>query len=165
MPDSTADTLAIVGLAGGLVLGISAAVGEHTYKECDRAVETWRLGAAIGGGSDERARREARDFEKRHRSELAAAEKSAATDQPVEVPRGFFCTTSATHVDAGFCVREKADCQRSRDAAVIAIADMAECSLQEKAWCTGERCAPSAAVCEARREHMGSDAPACIENE
>jgi hypothetical protein len=68
-------------------------------------------------------------------------------------PRGFFCSTSETTPAAGFCTREKADCQRARDASLAAIPDLAECQVGEPtAFCFTtddgeERCAPTMTGC------------------
>jgi hypothetical protein len=161
--DSGADALAIVGFAGGLVLAISAAIGEHRYKECDRAMETWRLGAAIGnnrGGGDQ-ATREAREFERQH-PELAAHNEEVPP-QPATPPRGFFCAASGLQPSASFCTRDKADCRRARDLIIDAVSDISECALQETAWCASGKCAPSEMECDARRAHLGNDALACEE--
>lgn len=76
------------------------------------------------------------------------------TDPPPPPPRGYFCASSASAPNAGFCTREKADCLRSREAALAAVADLAACRLVEGAFCYeasgAERCAPTMAACTAR---------------
>src|SRR5205814_286658 len=41
--------------------------------------------------------------------------RSAPPARPAPPPRGFFCSSSAALPAAGFCTREKGDCQRARD--------------------------------------------------
>lgn len=67
---------------------------------------------------------------------------------------GFFCSSSPANPTAGFCTRAKAECQRTRDAAIVGVADLAECALTEKAWCLGERCFTTFDACTAR---VGTD--------
>lgn len=76
-------------------------------------------------------------------------------------PRGFYCASSAA---AGFCVRDKQECVKTRDISVAAVTDMTECTLTESAWCTGELCFPTTETCEQRRAR-GSDEAACEQRE
>jgi len=95
-------------------------------------------------------------------SPVAAKTRSPATP-PAPAPRGFFCSNSAATPAAGFCTREKADCQRARDAAIAAVADLDECRLTEMAYCFTaggtERCAPTAAGCADRALAVGAATP------
>jgi hypothetical protein len=82
-------------------------------------------------------------------------------------PRGFFCARSAASPAAGFCTRDKADCQRARDAAVAAVPDLDECRLVEAAFCHlvagGERCAPTLEACTDRARAAPGAPAACAE--
>ena len=82
-------------------------------------------------------------------------------------PRGFFCSSSATSPSAGFCTREKADCQRARDAAIVAVTDLDECRLVEAAFCHvaggTERCAPTMETCAERAKSAPNVTAACEE--
>lgn len=73
--------------------------------------------------------------------------------------RGFFCSSSPSNTTAGFCVRDKAECRRTRDVSVGALPDLGECTLTEKAWCTGDLCFPSQEACNARRSRTNDEAP------
>lgn len=68
-------------------------------------------------------------------------------------PRGYFCASSPTS-PAGICAREKADCERARDAILAAVADLARCSLIETVHCYtaagSERCLDTAERCTAQ---------------
>lgn len=168
-PDNAADAVAITGLLGGLVFAVSAAIGEHNYKECDNAMAAWRLGGAIGGGTEERTRRELKKYEREHKAHLAKEpddDDEGDDDRKARPnPRGYFCASSVEQPPAGFCVREKAECRTSRDAASVAVPDLSECALQEHAWCTDDTCLPSADACEARLQKMGSGAADCLKAE
>jgi hypothetical protein len=95
-----------------------------------------------------------------------APQKGPVAGQP-SAPRGFYCSSSVASPAAGFCVRDKADCQRARDAASAAVADLDECRLVEKAWCFtaagAERCAPGMATCNDRRQSSANVTAACTE--
>jgi hypothetical protein len=129
--------VALAALLLTLPFAISAYIGQGRKRECSRERGQWRI-----------------------RQERARAPSSAppwAAPQgvpPVPVLRGFFCASSATAPAAGFCVREKADCQRARDAAIVAVTDLDECRLVETAFChvAGglERCAPTMEICTYR---------------
>lgn len=84
---------------------------------------------------------------------------------PASVPahRGFYCATSTVSPAAGFCVRAKADCARTRDAAIVAVPDLTECALVETAWCMriaadDDRCFPAEDVCGAAVVRLGATA-------
>lgn len=84
-------------------------------------------------------------------------------------PRGFFCSSSAATPAAGFCTREKSGCQQARDAAIVAVTDLAECQLVEAAFCFtaegGDRCAPTAAVCASRASSASGVTAPCDRRE
>jgi hypothetical protein len=128
--------VALAALLLTVPFAISAYIGQGRKRECSRERGQWRI-----------------------RQERAMAPSSAPPPappgfQPVPVLRGFFCASSAASPAAGFCVREKADCQRARDAAIVAVADLDECRLVETAFChvAGglERCAPTMDICTYR---------------
>lgn len=98
----------------------------------------------------------ARDEAKRYEREKKAARKV----EPAVKERGFFCASAAM---TGFCVRSKAECVRTRDVSLGALPDMTECTLTERAWCFGDRCAPTAEICETVRAR--SDDSACVDTE
>lgn len=74
----------------------------------------------------------------------AKGEGSAAPTSTAPAPRGFYCAAAG---DAGLCTREKADCERARDAVAGAV-ELEPCRIAEAAWCAGERCAPTQGACE-----------------
>jgi hypothetical protein len=92
--------------------------------------------------------------------------RAPAPTQPAP-PRGFFCASSPTAPAASICAREKLDCQRAREAAVGAVADLEECRLVESTWCYtaggSERCAPTQDVCAARASTATGVTAACAE--
>ena len=90
------------------------------------------------------AKEEVQQFEKSHQATL---------------PRGFFCATATS---AGFCMREKADCEQTRDVSLTTLPDLTACSLVETAWCTGDLCFPNAETCVTR---VGREPgrPSCLE--
>lgn len=86
------------------------------------------------------------------------AETKPAEPEPKAVapePRGFFCSASPA---TGFCVRNKAECVRTRDVSIAALPDLGECTLTEAAWCTGDLCFPRQELCGARVASAGSGA-------
>jgi hypothetical protein len=82
-------------------------------------------------------------------------------------PRGYYCSSSTAKPVAGFCTREKADCQRVRDAARAAVTDLAECRLVEAAFCHvadgSEQCAPTMETCVERAKSATGVTAACEE--
>ena len=84
----------------------------------------------------------------------------------VAPPRGHYCSTSSSINAAGFCAREKADCGRSRDAAMGVVGDLSECSLVEAAQCftinSEPRCYPSAESCAAAHARPASSGAIAI---
>lgn len=93
--------------------------------------------------------------EERKRQRL---ERQLAASESRSTPRGFFCASSSSNSSAGFCVREKAECQRTRDAALAGLPDLGDCTLTERAFCFGDRCAPDAEACDAMRARaLGPD--------
>lgn len=66
------------------------------------------------------------------------------------MPRGFYCASSPVNEAAGFCVREKDECARTRAVVLAGVADLGECVLTETAWCTDDRCAPTREGCVVR---------------
>ncbi len=99
--------------------------------------------------------------------QAGAASHRGAVKAPVPVAvtvvaaRGWYCATAPS---AGFCVRDKAECQRTRDVSIGALPDLTECALTEKAWCTGDLCFPGQEACDARRTRTGIEVP-CEERE
>lgn len=95
------------------------------------------------------------------------APPAAAANPITPAPRGFFCSSSAATPAAGFCTREKADCQRARDAALAAVADLDECKLVETAFCYiaggTERCTPTMETCVERTQSALDVTAACDE--
>lgn len=83
-------------------------------------------------------------------------------------PRGHFCAASSSDPRAGLCARMKEDCVRARDAAVVAVGDLGECALVERAWCfvdpaKGERCTPTVEACTGvQTRAMAVAAPAVV---
>jgi hypothetical protein len=63
---------------------------------------------------------------------------------------GFFCSRSPSNGESGFCVRDKAECTRTRDVSLGALPDLTECALVETAWCLDKLCFPSEESCLAR---------------
>lgn len=81
--------------------------------------------------------------------------KAAPVVTPVAATalRGWYCANAP---GGGFCLRDKADCVRSRE--IAASPDLGECALSERAFCFGERCAPTAEACDATRARtLGPD--------
>ena len=98
-------------------------------------------------------------------SRSAQAERRAPKVTPARAkappPRGHFCAVSATTPSAGLCTRKKADCARSRDAVLAVVADLAECTLVEEAWCyadddDAEHCYPAEAGCADQQQRMAA---------
>jgi len=73
----------------------------------------------------------------------------------VFAPRGFYCSASPSNAAAGFCVRDKAECARTRDLSIAALPDLGECALTERAWCVSDLCFPAREACDARRARTG----------
>ena len=128
--------VALAALLLTLPFAVSAYIGQGRKRECSRERGQWRI------------------RQERERMSSSASSLTPPGFQPVPVLRGFFCSSSASLPAAGFCVREKADCQRARDAAIVAVTDLDECRLVETAFChvAGgiERCAPTMEICAYR---------------
>lgn len=79
------------------------------------------------------------------------APQRPATPAP---PRGYFCASSPSAARSGFCMREKSDCESTRDVALDGTPDLAPCALVEAAHCFDangrERCFPTADTCTER---------------
>lgn len=93
----------------------------------------------------------------------------AVTEPAAPAPRGFYCSSSTATPTAGFCAREKSDCQRARDAALGVVADLEECRLVETAFCFvsdgNERCAPTPSACADRASSASSVTATCDERQ
>jgi hypothetical protein len=155
-PSTGADVVTIVGLGGGLVLAVSGLIGESRYKACHEAYAQWRIGGAIGTASVHNKP----DVDVEPVRSIVAPTKPAPTQ-----PRGFYCSSTES---TGFCVRDKAECTKTRDVSIGAVPDLTECSLTEKAWCFGDRCSPTAELCDAARTRaLGPDGQGhvCAETE
>jgi hypothetical protein len=140
--------LGIAGLVLFVTFTATAYLGTTRKRECSRERGQWRI---------------------RMEKEMAAA--NAPPPGPaggVGAPRGFYCAASPASPAAGFCTREKADCQRARDAAAPAVPDLSACWLLETAAChlAGglEYCAPTLASCEARARATPG-ASGCLERQ
>ncbi len=87
---------------------------------------------------------------------LSAAQKSKAVEAAptAAAPRGFFCAISPSAARSGFCMRERSDCESTRDVAIAGTSDLAPCALVEFAHCFDadgrERCFPTADTCTER---------------
>lgn len=145
-------------LAGLLLLvpfTVSAIAGGRRIRECEEARAAHR--AASDAAARDQANGESDAPSERPRTPPAPAPAPSppkpAPNSSVP-PRGFFCASSAAAPDAGFCEREEAACQRAREAALAAVADLDACRLVESAFCHevdgAERCAPTMAACTAR---------------
>lgn len=140
------------GIVGAAIHLASAATGRGWSSECRAAWADW--GRTVDGATDAQA--EAKRFERAHRAELAAP----IVPKPVAAaPRGFFCSSNTT---TSFCVRDKAECERTRDVSIAALPDLTACTLVETAWCFGERCATTEATCDEQSQRAGG--LACVES-
>jgi len=155
--DGTDRTASIVGgVVGAVLFAASAVTGNGWANDCRDARETWLAEAAEQQRFDEaRARQEMRDELRR--------KPTPAADPQSPPPRGFFCATSAAQPNAGFCTREKVDCERAHDAASAAVTDLSTCAIVETAWCVGDRCAPTKEACDAAAQRVGAAGAACAE--
>ncbi len=153
--------LVALGVAETALFAVSSLVGFSRARDCDAAWGEWRARGTVSGdrmtrveSDDERADRLAAEGERRR---IAAQRRSVTiSEAPTTAasPRGFYCTTSTISPAAGFCAREKVDCVRARDAAVVAVGDLTECTLVESVWCVqvaadDDRCFPAEDVCGA----------------
>lgn len=135
-----AATIALSGLAVGIVFALAGSAGYDRVQDCERATREWRVAQATA------------------RREMRKAPKPATPT----TPRGFFCASSAA--GGGLCTRERSACEQARDAAVAVVPDLGACSLVETAWCfaiaggRGDRCAPSEAACTEQLGRAGTDA-------
>lgn len=82
----------------------------------------------------------------------------------VPAPRGYFCSLSAANLAAGFCVRDKGDCERTRDVSIAALPDLTQCGLVEAAWCVSDLCFPTQEACDARRTRTQIETPCTEQN-
>lgn len=149
-----------LGIVGGIEILVAKA-GFGWHRECEKVKRDWDQ---MQIEQDTLVRQEAA---KKRLEEIKAREPTPA---PVagSQPRGFFCSNSPSNVAAGFCAREKAECARTREAALVGVVDLAECTITERAFCFGDRCAPSADACSATRARViGPDGSAdeCEERE
>jgi hypothetical protein len=96
-----------------------------------------------------------------------AVEGPKARQPVVPAPRGWFCFASPSQAGVGACVREKAECEAARDAALGAVADISMCTLIESGWCFvadgRTRCAPSAETCAAQMSRAQNVSVTCAE--
>lgn len=70
--------------------------------------------------------------------------------EPVAEPRGFFCASSPSNIESGFCHRDKSECEMTRDLSLAGIPDLSACGLVEMAWCLDKLCFPTQEACRAR---------------
>lgn len=141
-----------IGIPSGVVgigFAVAALIGSDNRSTCRDAKRTWAVGGRIGTASAVHSARVAR----KQTAPLPAspAQPTASTLAGTAPLRGFFCSNSPSNAVAGFCVRDKAECQRTRDAAIVGVADLTDCTLTERAFCFGERCAPTVDACDATR--------------
>jgi len=127
--------LGLLSLIAGAGFTVAAAIGEDEVRRCRAANLEWRVGNAAG----ERARQR----------EPRRDDSAQAT--PAPPPRGFYCTSSATHAELGLCTRDRPACDQARGLAADSIADLSSCTLVETAVCFAGRCYPSTDVCAADR--------------
>ncbi len=143
--DSEDGTSRWVGVAGlGVVAGFEGLMGIaglRWNRKCREAREQWdqRQIEQDTLVRESTARQEI-DEEKARQRQMAPA---------VPVARGFYCSSAPA---AGFCVRDKAECVRTRDVSIGALPDLTECALTEAAWCLGDLCFPGQEACDARRQ-------------
>lgn len=158
--------------------GACSADASACVAPCLKLDEVWCARYATGGGggflcsSTRNTCLTLRDIpeHRRGRSDFGECVKQKATGQAIartatqarpasaspsaSTPRGYFCATSTSASTVDYCVREKAECQRVRDALVGAIVDLGECRLVETAFCFDagdvERCSPTAEGCHTR---------------
>ena len=129
----TSDAVVIPALVGSLAYSISSAYGEWEVRRCDDTKNAWRVGGAISQA--------VRPPPPEMRPAVSAAP-----------PRGFYCASSSSVADAGFCTRDKVACITAHDAVVASVADIGDCTLVESAWCFGDgRCSPNHDVCNDQR--------------
>lgn len=129
-------------------------------------------GASIGGFRwDSRCTAAKKQWDQRQIEQDTLVQESkqkarvdAVKQTPVQTapPRGFYCSNSTASV-AGFCMREKAECERTRDATAVAVADLTSCTLVETAWCFADRCAPTHDICEEMLKHTQGTVSECTE--
>lgn len=162
--------LVALGVAETALFAVSSLVGFSRARDCSTAWDEWRARDLADGGrtirtesDDERADRLAAEGERRRIAAQRRAERISEAPTAANQPRGFYCTTSASSPAAGLCAREKADCARTRDAAVVAVSDLTACTLVESAWCVtltagDERCFPAEDVCGAAVVRLGATA-------
>ncbi|MFN0248620.1 MAG: hypothetical protein ACKV2T_17145 [Kofleriaceae bacterium] len=161
-PDSAPNgdvALAVGSIMLGLGFGLSATYGFREDSKCQDAIAQWDKRQIEQDELVQERKRERRRAEEKEFPKMKPAKKP---DEKV-VPRGFFCSTSATTSAAGLCARQKVDCARSRDAASAVVADLTECTLVETAWCAqiaagDDRCFPAEDVCENGRARLAVEA-------
>lgn len=158
----------VVGGIAAVALGISASTGFGWTSECSAANKQWD---ARQIEQDEHVRDvKAREAREAHQEALRY---DRAAERETSHPRGFYCSDSATVATAGFCTREKADCERTRGVAESAVPDLSSCQLVESAFCftatpDDARCAPTLAACESQQARVAAvnaptPVPACAE--
>lgn len=156
------------GVAWGLIHTASALSGVGYASKCTEAKAEYNDAPEGITPTEERRRRAYEAHEARQEAkEQEAMRREAAMKRPA-APRGFFCTSSPSNAAAGICVRDKDECGRTRDAALVGVSDLTECTLTERAFCFGDRCAPSAEACDAMRSRvLGPDGtgPECADSE
>jgi hypothetical protein len=156
------------GAAWALIHLASMGEGFGWASQCSEAKSDFDRHEARQEAKEEKARERDRREELIRESDRRDEKRKARHVEEPPVPRGFFCSSSPTVADAGLCVRDKAECQRARDAAIVGVADLTECALVERAFCYGDHCAPTVEACTAMRARsVGSDgtAPECADSE
>lgn len=151
------------GILGGIVHIASAASGTTWAGECRDAradfVARRRQQSAFEA---EQARREAIRRDHAEREAAKQQREQEERERAAIAPRGYFCSSSPSDASVGFCVREKAECEKTRDLSIGALPDLTTCTLTETAFCIENLCFPSAAACEARRSRTSVEA-SCAE--
>lgn len=155
----------ILGDAAWMLIHIASASSGFGYaSDCTKARVAYEKRDA-DETPEERRKRAYEEYDARQKAAEDHARQIASQPAP---PRGFYCSSSPTVQEAGLCVRDKAECVRARDAALAGVADLTECTLEERAFCFGDHCAPSNEACEAMRVRaIGPDgnAPVCADSE
>lgn len=146
---------AILNLA---VHGASGLSGLAWAGECREAYATWKKSRSeyLTAQQREEYEEHKRDVARQKAAKLRRQAEAREMEEQPPAPRGFFCTSSPSDEDVGFCAREKADCESTRSALAAARNDMTACALVETAWCFdgGARCSPTDNTCSA--QHMNA---------
>jgi hypothetical protein len=154
LSDETKRAYIVGGVIWGLIHVASGATGAGWASECRKARADFNEVTQRQALRDaQRTQEEARQYEVRKKQ----AEQAAAS----QVPRGFYCASSLTNTTISFCVRDKAECERTREVSIGAVPDVSVCTLVESAWCYGDRCFTSQEVCNAQSARAGG--LACVE--